>query len=129
MSNNTSKTTTPVSRASSLSSLSSTPSDTPATNQPSTTHRIRLVPHLASLNVPSLSFEPIIRDAIEQGPAIRVGRFPDFPGGLSSAAKSVTALKIAFCSLVVSRGHADVWCESGGKVSTTSLYLYALSSS
>ncbi|KAF8324930.1 SMAD/FHA domain-containing protein, partial [Cantharellus anzutake] len=77
-------------------------------------HRIRLVPHLESTR--SLPFEPIIRDAIENGPVIRVGRFTDRQtNGNNSAPNAPNALKIAFRSKVVSRGHAEIWVEEGGK--------------
>ena len=69
----------------------------------------------------SIPFEPIIRDAIENGPVIRVGRFTDrVTGGNQgngSAPNAPNALKIAFRSKVVSRGHAEIWVEEGGKVS------------
>lgn len=81
---------------------------------PGTVHRIRLVPHLESSR--SLPFEPIIRDAIENGPALRVGRFTDRQTAMASAPNAPNALKIAFRSKVVSRGHAEIWVESGGKV-------------
>jgi hypothetical protein len=81
---------------------------------PGTVHRIRLLPHLESAR--SLPFEPIIRDAIENGPALRVGRFTDRQTAMASAPNAPNALKIAFRSKVVSRGHAEIWVESGGKV-------------
>lgn len=82
---------------------------------PGTVHRIRLIPHLESAR--SLPFEPIVRDAIENGPALRVGRFTDRQTAMASAPNAPNALKIAFRSKVVSRGHAEIWVESGGKVS------------
>lgn len=81
---------------------------------PGTVHRIRLVPHLESSR--SLPFEPIVRDAIENGPALRVGRFTDRQTAIATAPNAPNALKIAFRSKVVSRGHAEIWVESGGKV-------------
>ncbi|KAF9504722.1 hypothetical protein BS47DRAFT_1354824 [Hydnum rufescens UP504] len=80
---------------------------------PPQTHRIRLVPHLESTR--SLPFEPIIRDAIENGPILRVGRFTDRQTAVASAPNAPNALKIAFRSKVVSRGHAEIWVETGGK--------------
>ena len=81
------------------------------------THRIRLVPHLESHR--SLHFEAISRD-IRQGDApLRIGRFTD-----RSAHSGSNGNKLAFKSKVVSRGHAEVWFDSGsvGSVSS-SLYL------
>lgn len=75
-------------------------------------HRIRLVPHLE--NSRSLHFEPITRECREGAPAIRIGRFTD-RSGMSANSNSLQG-KIAFKSKVVSRGHAEIWCEANGKV-------------
>lgn len=64
----------------------------------------------------SLPFEPIIRDAVEGSPPLRVGRFTDRQTAMASAPNAPNALKIAFRSKVVSRGHAEIWVEAGGKV-------------
>lgn len=88
----------------------------PATAQspPGQAHRIRLVPHLESTR--SLPFEPIIRDPIEGGSVLKVGRFTDRQVPAASSANASNSLKIAFKSKVVSRGHAELWVEAGGKV-------------
>lgn len=87
---------------------SSTPN--PASFGPA--HRIRLVPHLDPQR--ALHFDPIVRECREGAPAIRIGRFTDRSGTLAASTNSLTG-KIAFKSKVVSRGHAELWCEPGGK--------------
>ena len=77
-------------------------------------HRIRLVPHLE--NQRSLHFDPITRECREGAPPIRIGRFTDRSGTLAASTNSLTG-KIAFKSKVVSRGHAELWCEANAKVS------------
>src|SRR6266403_3181628 len=76
-------------------------------------HRIRLVPHLDSRR--SLRFEPITRDVVEGDPALRIGRFTERAGMPISQANALNSNKLAFKSKVVSRAHAEVWCEHGGK--------------
>ena len=83
-------------------------------------HRIRLVPHVDSRR--SLRFEPITRDVREGESPLRIGRFTDRSGlGLSpnnnnaNAANALGSNKLAFKSKVVSRAHAEIWCERGGK--------------
>ena len=76
-------------------------------------HRIRLVPHLE--NQRALHFDPITRECREGAPAIRIGRFTDRSGTLAASTNSLTG-KIAFKSKVVSRGHAELWCEPNAKV-------------
>jgi pSer/pThr/pTyr-binding forkhead associated (FHA) protein len=76
-------------------------------------HRIRLVPHLE--NSRALHFDPITRECRENASAIRIGRFTDRSGTLAASTNSLTG-KIAFKSKVVSRGHAELWCEANGKV-------------
>ncbi|KAI0338436.1 hypothetical protein BDW22DRAFT_1338073 [Trametopsis cervina] len=76
-------------------------------------HRIRLVPHLDSRR--SLKFEPIVRDIREGEPALRIGRFTDRSGLGLAAANALGSNKLAFKSKVVSRAHAEIWVESGGK--------------
>ncbi|KAG8787567.1 hypothetical protein FRC15_008923 [Serendipita sp. 397] len=75
-------------------------------------HRIRLVPHIDAQR--ALHFDPIIRECKEGAPAIRIGRFTDRSGTLAASTNSLTG-KIAFKSKVVSRGHAELWCEAGAK--------------
>ncbi|PVF98433.1 hypothetical protein CPB86DRAFT_733207 [Serendipita vermifera] len=75
-------------------------------------HRIRLVPHLE--NQRALHFDPITRECREGAPPIRIGRFTDRSGTLAASTNSLTG-KIAFKSKVVSRGHAELWCETNGK--------------
>lgn len=95
----------------SSSSNANTTTTTPAQLGPA--HRIRLVPHLE--NSRALHFDPITRECREGGPAIRIGRFTDRSGTLAASTNSLTG-KIAFKSKVVSRGHAELWCETSGKV-------------
>ena len=76
-------------------------------------HRIRLVPHLDSRR--SLRFDPITRDVVEGDPALRIGRFTERSGVPISQANALNSNKLAFKSKVVSRAHAEVWCEHGGK--------------
>lgn len=77
------------------------------------THRIRLVPHLDSRR--SLKFDPICRDVREGEPALRIGRFTDRSGLGLAAANALGSNKLAFKSKVVSRAHAEIWVETGGK--------------
>jgi pSer/pThr/pTyr-binding forkhead associated (FHA) protein len=90
---------------------------TTSANNPSTTsptnHRIRLVPHLDSRR--SLRFDPIGRDLREGDTALRIGRFTDRSGLGLSALNSLNSNKLAFRSKVVSRAHAEIWVEAGGK--------------
>ena len=82
-------------------------------NNPSSrlSHRIRLVPHLDSRR--SLKFDPISRDVKEGDVPLRIGRFTDRSGlGIANAPGSN---KLAFKSKVVSRAHAEIWAETGGK--------------
>jgi pSer/pThr/pTyr-binding forkhead associated (FHA) protein len=79
----------------------------------SATHRIRLVPHLDSRR--SLRFDPITRDVVEGDAALRIGRFTERSGIAISQANALNSNKLAFKSKVVSRAHAEVWCEPGGK--------------
>ncbi|KAH8110234.1 SMAD/FHA domain-containing protein, partial [Phellopilus nigrolimitatus] len=75
-------------------------------------HRIRLVPHLDSNR--SLHFEPISRDVREGDSPLRIGRFTDRSGMGVAALNAQNTNKLAFKSKVVSRAHAEVWCETGG---------------
>ena len=76
-------------------------------------HRIRLVPHLDSRR--SLRFEPISSDVKEGDPPLRIGRFTDRSGIGLAAANATSQNKLAFKSKVVSRAHAEIWAEHGGK--------------
>lgn len=76
-------------------------------------YRIRLVPHLDSRR--SLRFEPIARDLKHGDPALRIGRFTDRSGLGLAAVNALGSNKLAFRSKVVSRAHAEVWVESGGR--------------
>ena len=76
-------------------------------------HRIRLVPHIDTRR--SLRFDPISRDVVEGEPALRIGRFTERSGVPISQANALNSNKLAFKSKVVSRAHAEVWCELGGK--------------
>lgn len=80
---------------------------------PGVAHRIRLVPHLESAR--SLHFDPIDRD-VTAFLVHRIGRFTD--RSLTTASGTLPnpdTLRIAFKSKVVSRGHAEVWCDDDGK--------------
>ena len=91
----------------------------PATNAPPAAgpgpaqHRIRLVPHIDSRR--SLRFDPICRDVREGDAALRIGRFTDRSGLGIAAANALGSNKLAFKSKVVSRAHAEIWVEAGGK--------------
>jgi len=76
-------------------------------------HRIRLVPHLDSRR--SLRFDAIGRDIKEGDPALRIGRFTDRTGMGLAAVNALGSNKLAFKSKVVSRAHAEIWVESGGR--------------
>lgn len=77
------------------------------------THRIRLVPHLDTRR--SLRFEAIGRDLREGEPPLRIGRFTDRSGLGLAAVNALGTNKLAFKSKVVSRAHAEIWVEAGGK--------------
>ena len=74
---------------------------------------IRLVPHLDSRR--SLRFDAITRDLREIDPALRIGRFTDRSGMGLAAVNALGTNKLAFKSKVVSRAHAEIWVEKGGK--------------
>ncbi|GAA5970762.1 hypothetical protein JCM11641_004443 [Rhodosporidiobolus odoratus] len=88
-------------------------SGTGDTNVPAT-HKLRLVPHLESSR--SLHFDPIERD-LAASSIVRVGRFTDRHGGASNASPGTPSdpARVAFKSKVVSRGHAEIWVDDGGK--------------
>ncbi|KAJ7757186.1 hypothetical protein DFH07DRAFT_742232 [Mycena maculata] len=73
-------------------------------------HRLRLVPHLDSRR--SLRFDPIARDLVPAAAPLRIGRFTDRSGLGLAAVNALSGSKIAFKSKVVSRAHAEVWCEA-----------------
>ncbi|KXN91590.1 putative E3 ubiquitin-protein ligase dma1 [Leucoagaricus sp. SymC.cos] len=89
------------------------PAQTTPANPNTLAHRIRLVPHLDTRR--SLRFDPIGRDLREGDPALRIGRFTDRSGLGLAAINSVNSNKLAFRSKVVSRAHAEIWVEAGGK--------------
>ena len=76
-------------------------------------HRLRLVPHIDSRR--SLRFDAITRNVREGDQPLRIGRFTDRSGMGVSAANALGSNKLAFKSKVVSRAHAEIWCEAGGK--------------
>ncbi|KJA18296.1 hypothetical protein HYPSUDRAFT_45486 [Hypholoma sublateritium FD-334 SS-4] len=76
-------------------------------------HRIRLVPHLDTRR--SLRFDAIARDLREGDAALRIGRFTDRSGLGLAAVNALGSNKLAFRSKVVSRAHAEVWVERGGR--------------
>lgn len=90
------------------------PAPAPAASQPQgPTHRIRMVPHIDSRR--ALRFDPITRDLREGDAPLRIGRFTDRSGLGLSAINAVGSNKLAFKSKVVSRAHAEVWADVGGK--------------
>ncbi|TFK19753.1 SMAD/FHA domain-containing protein [Coprinopsis marcescibilis] len=105
-------TTAPAATPSNVSGPSSRPATAPNdSNAPS--HRIRLVPHID--NRRNLRFDAITRDIKEGDPALRIGRFTDRSGLGLAAVNALNSNKLAFKSKVVSRAHAEIWCEGGGK--------------
>lgn len=100
-------------------------------------HRIRLVPHIS--NGRSVVFEVIERDVREGLAPIKFGRFTDRSGGASDGPDGrgfpqpgpgarggaipninggrgrIDQNRVAFRSKVVSRSHAELWSESGGR--------------
>ncbi|RDB16606.1 putative E3 ubiquitin-protein ligase dma1 [Hypsizygus marmoreus] len=80
-------------------------------NAPS--HKIHLVPHIESRR--SLRFDAIRRDLREGDPPLRIGRFTDRSGLGLAAVNALGSNKLAFKSKVVSRAHAEIWVETGGK--------------
>lgn len=76
-------------------------------------YRIRLVPHLDTNR--SLHFEPILRTVKDGDAALRIGRFTDRSGLGLAAVNAANSHKLAFKSKVVSRAHAEIWVEAGGK--------------
>ncbi|KAH6909753.1 cytoplasmic protein [Coprinopsis sp. MPI-PUGE-AT-0042] len=79
----------------------------------SASHRIRLVPHID--NRRNLRFEAITRDLKEGDSPLRIGRFTDRSGLGLAAVNAMNSNKLAFKSKVVSRAHAEIWVEHGGK--------------
>ena len=51
----------------------------------------------------------------EGDPPLRVGRFTDRSGLGLAAVNALNSNKLAFKSKVVSRAHAEIWVETGGK--------------
>jgi len=94
-----------------ITPLESRQASPPSASAP--THRIRLVPHLDSRG--SLKFDPISRDLREGDPALRIGRFTDRSGLNAATVNALNSNKLAFKSKVVSRAHAEIWVDSGGK--------------
>jgi pSer/pThr/pTyr-binding forkhead associated (FHA) protein len=80
---------------------------------PGASHRIRLVPHLDSRR--TLHFDAICRNLKEGDPPLRIGRFTDRSGMGLAAANALSSNKLAFKSKVVSRAHAEIWVDIGGK--------------
>ena len=59
----------------------------------------------------SLHFEPVVRDLKPSQP-LRIGRFNERP---HSSHPAPSELRLAFKSKVVSRTHAEIWCEPSGQ--------------
>jgi len=62
-----------------------------------------------------LRFDAISRDLREGDPSLRIGRFTDRSGLGLAAVNALGSNKLAFRSKVVSRAHAEIWVESGGR--------------
>ncbi|KAL7416272.1 SMAD/FHA domain-containing protein, partial [Mrakia frigida] len=88
-------------------------------------HRLRLVPLLDASH--SLPFDPVVRD-VRESPAssssssldvfaLKIGRFTDKQSGADGTPRggALNSTKVAFKSKVVSRCHAEVWAQEGGK--------------
>lgn len=79
------------------------------------THSFRLVPHLESNR--SLHFDPVDRKVLPFI-VVSIGRFTDRtsppPPPIPNTSPSDPA-RVAFKSKVVSRGHAEIWCDETGK--------------
>ncbi|SCZ93739.1 BZ3500_MvSof-1268-A1-R1_Chr6-3g08854 [Microbotryum saponariae] len=81
---------------------------TPVPDNAAPTYRLRLVPHLETSR--SLHFEAVDRE-LAPFTVLRVGRFTDRANHINTTDQ----LRITFKSKVVSRGHAEVWCDATGK--------------
>ncbi|KAG6855685.1 hypothetical protein H0H87_012132 [Tephrocybe sp. NHM501043] len=84
-----------------------------ASAAPGASHRIRLVPHIDSRR--TLRFDAITRDIAAGNLPLRIGRFTDRSGLGLAAVNALGTNRLAFKSKVVSRAHAEIWVESGGK--------------
>ena len=73
----------------------------------------RFPPHFITNGL--LHFDPISRDVGEGVPALRIGRFTDRSGLGITALNAQNSNKLAFKSKVVSRAHAEIWCDANGK--------------
>lgn len=73
-------------------------------------HTLRLVPHLEA-TTRSLHFDPVVHEMRPSVP-LRVGRFNERP---TEAAPGPQDMRIAFRSKVVSRAHAEIWCDAHGR--------------
>jgi len=112
-SNNANHRAPPMPTAATNATIAATASTSAAAPSSHSGHRIRLVPHLDSRR--SLRFEAIGRDLKEGDPALRIGRFTDRSGLGLAAVNALGTNKLAFRSKVVSRAHAEIWVEAGGK--------------
>ncbi|KAI0049344.1 SMAD/FHA domain-containing protein, partial [Auriscalpium vulgare] len=104
---------TPIVAPATMPLPASAPSASSIQQRSSQTHRIRLVPQID--NRRSLRFDPITRDVSEGDTALRIGRFTDRSGLGVAAANALGSNKLAFKSKVVSRAHAEIWCEQPAK--------------
>ena len=71
---------------------------------------LRLVPHLEA-TTRSLHFDPVVHEMRPSVP-LRIGRFNERP---SESAPGPQDMRIAFRSKVVSRAHAEIWCDAQGR--------------
>jgi hypothetical protein len=76
------------------------------------THHLCLVPQIIN---DSLRFDPIACDVPEGAPPLHIGRFTSRSELGALAANALGSNKLAFKSKVVSRTHAEIWCERGGR--------------
>ncbi|KAG6865074.1 hypothetical protein C0991_005303 [Blastosporella zonata] len=105
--------TTPIPSTSAPNPPISPNPNVPSSAPPGATHRIRLVPHLDSRR--TLRFEAITRDIAATNPPLRIGRFTDRSGLGLAAVNALGTNRLAFKSKVVSRAHAEIWVENGGR--------------
>jgi pSer/pThr/pTyr-binding forkhead associated (FHA) protein len=86
---------------------------TTATTNHGCSHLIRFVPQLDTRS--SFRFDAISLDLKEGDPSLRIGRFTRSDKALA-AVNALDFNKLGFRSVVVSRVHAEIWVESGGRV-------------
>ncbi|KDQ53952.1 hypothetical protein JAAARDRAFT_418897 [Jaapia argillacea MUCL 33604] len=83
---------------------------TPPQTGTTQSYRIRLVPQ-----VDTIRFDPISRDLKLGDAPLRIGRFTDSLGSDVEVSNALGSNKLVFKSKVVSRSHAEIWVEGGGR--------------